>query len=250
MYQLRAPLPLSRTRWIMRADELPFRLNPDSRRRRDWRRADRTGDCAGAERSRRERHRRRSGAKPGGRLHGCGRDAGRGRSGQSSRTSRALSTERRTLSCVSSPAGSALRDRGSLPDQTPRFNTCEDGSTLAAGGTLARPSAIGGGRARAVAATSIRLLEHTQIAAIEQDGRGAKIQLSERPGHRRGRCRLRSRCVDFRGNGCAGRRPNLRHTLQGTDAARAPAVSRSTRFIAASESTSARARAVRRQAPR
>ena len=57
----------------------------------------------------------------------------------------------------------------------------------------------------------------------------------QRRAHHRQRRRLRRRCVDHGSVGRARRRPHLRHALQRTDAARAPAASRSTKSIAASD---------------
>jgi glycine oxidase len=56
----------------------------------------------------------------------------------------------------------------------------EDGSTSRLAEHSLDPRQLAVAVRGAVAATSIQLLEHTQITAVQQDGRGAKIQLSER----------------------------------------------------------------------
>jgi glycine oxidase len=57
----------------------------------------------------------------------------------------------------------------------------EDGSTLRLAEHSLDPRQLAAAVRAAVSATSIRLLEHTQIAAIDQDTRGATIQLSGGP---------------------------------------------------------------------
>ena len=54
-----------------------------------------------------------------------------------------------------------------------------DGSTLRLAEHSLEPRQLAVAVRNAVAATSIQLLEHTQITAVRQDGRGAKVQLSE-----------------------------------------------------------------------